>query len=50
MSVEDKAALLRYVLRNLNIDAYNIFNTSAQTHRVLRAAAMTTWREAVAAA
>jgi putative transposase len=34
---------------------YNIFNvqrhlTSAQTHRVLRAAAMTTWREAVAAA
>jgi hypothetical protein len=24
--------------------------TSAQTHRVLRAAAMTTWREAVAAA
>ena len=35
--------------------AYNIFNfqrhlTSAQTHRVLRAAAMTTWREAVAAA
>ena len=35
--------------------AYNIFNVqhhliSAQTHRVLRAAAMTTWREAVAAA
>ena len=35
--------------------AYNIFNvqrhlTSAQSHRVLRAAAMTTWREAVAAA
>jgi transposase-like protein len=35
--------------------AYNIFNvqrhlTSAQTHRVLRAAAMITWREAVAAA
>jgi putative transposase len=34
---------------------YNIFNvqrhlTSAQTHRVLRAAAMTTWRKAVAAA
>ena len=34
---------------------YNIFNvqphlTSAQTHRVLRAAAMTTWRTAVAAA
>jgi hypothetical protein len=34
---------------------FNIFNvqrrlTSAQTHRVLRAAAMTTWREAVAAA
>jgi putative transposase len=34
---------------------YNIFNvqrhlTSAQTHRVLRAAAMTTWREAVTAA
>ena len=34
---------------------YNTFNvqrhlTSAQTHRVLRAAAMTTWREAVAAA
>ena len=34
---------------------YNIFNvqrhlTSAQSHRVLRAAAMTTWREAVAAA
>ena len=35
--------------------AYNTFNvqrhlTSAQSHRVLRAAAMTTWREAVAAA
>ena len=35
--------------------AYNTFNvqrhlTSAQTHRVLRTAAMTTWREAVAAA
>jgi putative transposase len=35
--------------------AYNTFNvqrhlTSAQTHRTLRAAAMTTWREAVAAA
>jgi putative transposase len=35
--------------------AYNIFNiqrhlTSAQTHRVPRAAAMTTWREAAAAA
>src|ERR1700686_2408528 len=35
--------------------AYNIFNvqrhlTSAQTHHVLRPAAMTTWREAVAAA
>ena len=35
--------------------AYKIFNvqrhlTSAQTHRVLRAAAMTTWRKAVAAA
>jgi putative transposase len=34
--------------------AYNIFNvqrhlTSAQSHRVLRTAAMTTWREAVAA-
>ena len=34
---------------------YNTFNvqrhlTSAQSHRVLRAAAMTTWREAVAAA
>jgi putative transposase len=34
--------------------AYNTFNvqshlTSAQTHRVLRAVAMTTWREAVAA-
>jgi putative transposase len=34
---------------------YNTFNvqrhlTSTQTHRVLRAAAMTTWREAVAAA
>ena len=34
---------------------YNTFNvqrhlTSAQTHRVLRAAAMTTWREAAAAA
>ena len=34
---------------------YNTFNvqrhlTSAQTHRVLRATAMTTWREAVAAA
>ena len=34
---------------------YNTFNvqrhlTSAQTHRVLRAAAMTTWREVVAAA
>jgi hypothetical protein len=34
---------------------YNIFNvqrhlTSAQTHRVLRAAAMSTWREVVAAA
>jgi putative transposase len=34
---------------------YNTFNVqrrlaSAQTHRVLRAAAMTTWREAVAAA
>ena len=34
---------------------YNTFNvqrhlTSAQTHRMLRAAAMTTWREAVAAA
>ena len=34
---------------------YNIFNVqrhliSAQTHRVLRAAAMTTWREVVAAA
>jgi hypothetical protein len=34
---------------------YNTFNvqrhlTSAQTHRVLRAAAMTTWREAVTAA
>jgi len=34
---------------------YNVFNvqrhlTSAQSHRVLRAAAMTTWREAVAAA
>ena len=34
---------------------YNTFNvqrhlTSAQTHRVLRAAAMTTWREAVAVA
>jgi putative transposase len=36
-------------------DVYNTFNvqrhlTSAQTHRVLRAAAMTTRREAVAAA
>ena len=35
--------------------AYNTFNvqrhlTSAQSHRVLRAAVMTTWREAVAAA
>jgi putative transposase len=35
--------------------AYNTFNvqrhlTSAQSHRVLRAAAMTTWRKAVAAA
>ena len=35
--------------------AYNTFNvqrhlTSAQTHRALRATAMTTWREAVAAA
>ena len=35
--------------------AYNTFNVqrhlaSAQSHRVLRAAAMTTWREAVAAA
>src|SRR5271170_5698707 len=35
--------------------AYNTFNvqrhlTSAQSHRVLRAAAMTTWREAVAVA
>ena len=35
--------------------AYNIFNvqrhlTSAQSHRVLRAAAMTTWREVVSAA
>ena len=35
--------------------AYNTFNvqrhlTSAQSHRVLRAAAMTTWREAIAAA
>ena len=35
--------------------AYNTFNvqrhlTSAQSHRVLRAAAMTTWRESVAAA
>jgi putative transposase len=35
--------------------AYNTFNvqrhlTSAQTHRLLRAAAMTTWREAIAAA
>ena len=35
--------------------AYNTFNvqrhlTSAKSHRVLRAAAMTTWREAVAAA
>ena len=35
--------------------AYNTFNaqrhlTSAQSHRVLRAAAMTTWREAVTAA
>jgi putative transposase len=34
---------------------YNTFNaqrqlTSAQSHRVLRAAAMTTWREVVAAA
>jgi putative transposase len=34
---------------------YNTFNvqrhlTSAQTHRVLRVAATTTWREAVAAA
>jgi putative transposase len=34
---------------------YNIFNvqphlTSAQTHRVLRAAAMSTWRTAVAVA
>jgi putative transposase len=34
---------------------YNIFNVqrhliSAQSHRVLRAAAMTTWREVVAAA
>ena len=34
---------------------YNTFNvqrrlTSAQTHRVLRAAAMSTWREIVAAA
>ena len=34
---------------------YNTFNvqrhlTSAQSHRVLRAAALTTWREAVAAA
>jgi transposase-like protein len=34
---------------------YNTFNvqrhlTSAQTHRTLRAAAMSTWREAVAAA
>jgi transposase-like protein len=34
---------------------YNTFNaqrhlTSAQTHRTLRAAAMNTWREAVAAA
>jgi transposase-like protein len=34
---------------------YNIFNvqrhlTSAQTHRTLRAAAMNTWREAVAVA
>jgi putative transposase len=34
---------------------YNIFNvqrhlTSAQSHRALRAAAMTTWREVVAAA
>jgi transposase-like protein len=35
--------------------AYNTFNvqrhlTSAKSHRVLRAAAMSTWREAVAAA
>jgi transposase-like protein len=35
--------------------AYNTFNvqrhlTSAQSHRVLRAAAMSTWREVVAAA
>ena len=35
--------------------AYNTFNvrhhlTSAKSHRVLRAAAMTTWREAVSAA
>jgi putative transposase len=35
--------------------AYNTFNaqhhlTSAKSHRVLRAAAITTWREAVAAA
>jgi putative transposase len=34
---------------------YNTFNvqrylTSAQTHRTLRAAAMSTWREAIAAA
>ena len=34
---------------------YNVFNvqrhlTSAQSRRVLRAAAMTTWREAIAAA
>jgi putative transposase len=43
--------------RFLSIHAavYNIFNvqshlTSAQTHRLLRAAAMSTWRTAVAAA
>jgi putative transposase len=41
--------------RSIHAAAFNIFNvqrhlTSAQTHRTLRAAAMRTWREAVAAA
>ena len=50
-----KSAGLAHKFLSTHAAVYNTFNaqrhlTSAQSHRVLRATAMTTWREAVAAA
>jgi len=53
--VEEQSGCTAQRFLSAHAAVYNTFNvqrhlTSAQSHRVLRAAAMTTWREVVAAA